>query len=103
MRLIFFSFLIALFFILGIYVGDNNRPEIDKVIGVSNKETQVATQADFSPFWKVWNVMNDKSPTSEGISGMAMGGIQNLFKGGARGPSPLTNELDLGFRSGAMR
>ncbi len=60
--------LIALFFVLGIYIGDRNRPAIDKVIGVSNKEPQVSTQADFSPFWKVWNIMNDKSPVSASIS-----------------------------------
>jgi carboxyl-terminal processing protease len=59
---------IALFFVLGVYIGDNNRPEIDKVLGVSNKETQVATQADFSPFWKVWNTMNEKSLTVSQIS-----------------------------------
>jgi len=53
---------VILFFVLGVYVGDHNRPEIDKVIGISNKETQVTTTADFSPFWKVWNTMNEKSP-----------------------------------------
>ncbi len=60
--------LIALFFVFGVYIGDRNRPEIDKVVGISNKETQVATQADFSPFWKVWNTMNDKSPNISKIS-----------------------------------
>ena len=53
---------VVLFFVLGVYIGDHNRPEIDKVIGISNKETQVTTTADFSPFWKVWNTMNEKSP-----------------------------------------
>ena len=60
--------LIALSFVVGVYFGDNHRPEIDKVIGVSNKDTQVATTTDFSPFWKVWNLMNEKSPTSASIS-----------------------------------
>ena len=27
--------LVALFFVLGIYIGFNNRPEIDKVLGIS--------------------------------------------------------------------
>jgi hypothetical protein len=36
------------------------------------------------------------------FAGMAMGGLQSLFKGGAGGPSPLTNTLDMGFRSGAI-
>jgi len=55
-------------FFLGIYVDNHNRPEIDKVIGLSNKETQVTTTADFTPFWKVWNAINEKSPTASGIS-----------------------------------
>ena len=60
--------LIALFFISGVYVGDQNRPEIDKVLGISGKETQVATQTDFSPFWKVWNAINEKNPTAGEIT-----------------------------------
>jgi carboxyl-terminal processing protease len=54
---------IILFFAFGIYVGGSNYREIDKVLGVSGKETQVATQTDFSPFWKVWNTINEKYPT----------------------------------------
>ncbi|MDR3519938.1 MAG: S41 family peptidase [Candidatus Pacebacteria bacterium] len=59
---------IATAFVAGIYVGDVNRPEIDKVIGISNKETEVATSADFSPFWKVWNTLNQKSLTISSVS-----------------------------------
>src|ERR1035441_3861323 len=53
--------IVVLFFILGVYVGDVGRPEIDKVTGIANKQTEVATDADFSTFWKVWNTVNDKS------------------------------------------
>jgi len=60
--------LIALFFVWGIYIGDHNRPEIDKVIGISNKDTQVETKADFAPFWKVWNAINDKYPKADKIA-----------------------------------
>ena len=51
-------------FTLGIYVGFSNRPEIDKITGVNNKENPPILQvkADFFPFWKVWNVINDKNP-----------------------------------------
>ena len=52
---------VLLSFVLGIYVGDRNRPEVDKVLGVTNKEPEVSTSVDFSPFWKAWNTMNDKS------------------------------------------
>ena len=48
-------------FFAGSYVGANNRPEIDKV-SLANKETGVATEADFSPFWKVWKDIKEKYP-----------------------------------------
>jgi carboxyl-terminal processing protease len=64
-----FAFLlIVLSFAVGVYFGDNNRPAIDKIVGLSNKETQVTTTADFSPFWKVWNTMNEKYPNASKVS-----------------------------------
>ncbi len=60
--------LFFLTFIVGIYVGDYNRPEIDKVLGLSNKETQVTTKTDFSSFWKVWNTINEKYPKADKIN-----------------------------------
>ena len=60
--------LIALFFGLGIYIGFNNRPEINKVVNLSGKETAVSTEADFSPFWKVWNSINEKYPNASKIT-----------------------------------
>lgn len=56
--------LVALFFGLGIYIGFNQRPEINKVINILGKETAVTTQTDFSPFWKVWNDINEKYPSA---------------------------------------
>ncbi|MDE2399776.1 MAG: S41 family peptidase [Patescibacteria group bacterium] len=53
--------LVGVFFVLGIYIGYGHRPEIDKVM-LTNKETAVTTQADFAPFWKVWNTINEKYP-----------------------------------------
>ena len=75
--------LVALFFLtffIGIYVGDSNRPEIDKIIGLSNKETQVATKTDFSPFWKTWNTLNEKYPSANKITDQdrVYGAIQGL-------------------------
>lgn len=60
--------LVALFFILGVYIGFNNRPEIEKVTGLSNKETEIITETDFSPFWKVWNTINEKYPEAGKIT-----------------------------------
>ncbi len=56
------ALLIPTFFILGIYLGYNNRPPIDKITGIANKQTAVVTQTDFSPFWKVWDLINKKYP-----------------------------------------
>src|SRR3989344_2049075 len=60
--------LIVASFVFGIYIGFNNRPEIEKVTGIANKDTQVATEVDFSPFWKVWNTINKKYPTASEIT-----------------------------------
>ncbi|MBP6883916.1 MAG: S41 family peptidase [Candidatus Pacebacteria bacterium] len=50
------------FFVFGIYLGINYRTPIERVTGISGKETAVSTTADFSPFWKVWNLINEKYP-----------------------------------------
>ncbi len=56
--------LVITLFILGVYLGYSSRPEIDRVL-LSNKETAVQTPADFAPFWKVWNIINEKYPGSK--------------------------------------
>jgi carboxyl-terminal processing protease len=61
-------FFIAISFALGIYIGTHNRSEIEKITSVSGKEPQVATQADFSPFWKVWNTINEKYPSASKVT-----------------------------------
>jgi len=55
-------------FFIGVLFGDYNRPDIDKIIGLSNKETQVATKTDFYPFWKAWNTINEKYPKADKIT-----------------------------------
>jgi carboxyl-terminal processing protease len=60
--------LVAAFFIFGVFVGSSNRPAIEKIIGVSGKETAVVTPADFSPFWKAWDTINEKSPSADKIT-----------------------------------
>lgn len=54
----------VLFLVLGGYIGYAHRPEIDRVL-LKNKETAVETQGDFSPFWKVWNTINEKYPGAD--------------------------------------
>jgi len=75
------ALLCVLLFGLGIYLGFNRRPEIERVLGVAGKETAVTTTADFTPFWKVWNIVNEKYPGAEEISGQerVYGAIQGLL------------------------
>ncbi len=55
-------------FASGFYFGYSRRPEVDKVAGVINKETQINTDADFAPFWKAWNIINSKSIYANKVS-----------------------------------
>ncbi|HAS80577.1 MAG: Carboxyl-terminal protease [Candidatus Nomurabacteria bacterium GW2011_GWE1_32_28] len=60
--------LVVIFFGLGIYIGFIQRPEINKVVNILNKETAASTETDFSPFWKVWNDINEKYPNVSNTS-----------------------------------
>ncbi|MFA6301287.1 MAG: S41 family peptidase [Candidatus Paceibacterota bacterium] len=61
-------FTVIIFFVFGIYIGSHNRPAIEQIVGITNKEPEVTTTADFSPFWKVWEAMNKKYPGASNIS-----------------------------------
>lgn len=58
----------VIFFIFGTYVGFRNQPAINMITGINGKETAVETTTDFSPFWKVWNTINEKYPDAKGVS-----------------------------------
>lgn len=61
--------LFCVVFSAGAYFGVKNRSEIEKVTSIANKEPkQVVTDADFEPFWKAWNLINEKYPQSTGVS-----------------------------------
>jgi carboxyl-terminal processing protease len=56
----------AIFFSMGFYIGFKNVPETKKVYGLENiKNSEVA---DFSEFWRVWNVINERHPGGSNIS-----------------------------------
>jgi len=59
---------IVIFFIFGIYLGFHNQPEINKIIGISNKNNPEEVKADFEPFWKVWSTINEKYPQANKIN-----------------------------------
>lgn len=72
--------LIVGLFTAGFYVGYSQRPEVEKVTTVINKEPTVNTQADFAPFWKAWNIMNNKSIYANKVSDQdrVWGAVQGL-------------------------
>lgn len=47
-------------FLLGMGVGYDARPEIDKVLTLKNTAPVVTAQTDFAPFWTTWNLINEK-------------------------------------------
>ena len=67
-------------FASGVFVGYIQRPEIDKITNVFGKELSKPEEIDFSPFWKSWNIIEEKYVSNEGISeqDMVWGAIQGL-------------------------
>lgn len=47
-------------FVIGVYYGYEKRPEVEKVAGLVNKEPGETVEVDFAPFWKAWNIVNEK-------------------------------------------
>ncbi len=70
----------AVFFIFGTYIGYHNRPAIDAVAGIENKETPQEIDADFEPFWKAWNILNNKYRDAQSTSNQerVFGAIRGL-------------------------
>lgn len=91
--------LVILVWGIGLYMGYSHRPEIDKVATIINKKPTFETTADFTAFWKAWNVLKDKSIYSDKITDQdrVWGAIQGLA--GASGDpyttffSPADNKL----------
>ena len=51
-------------FFSGYHFGKNNIPESERVSSVINKTAGASTTVDFEPFWKAWNILNDKYVSS---------------------------------------
>ncbi|HPS21617.1 MAG TPA: S41 family peptidase [Candidatus Paceibacterota bacterium] len=64
---IFYVLLIVVVFFLGIFVGFKKQPSLAKVINIANSETPSKINADFEPFWKVWNSINEKYPDADKV------------------------------------
>lgn len=52
--------LIAAVFVGGVSFGVSNKPAIEKVVELYNKEEKKPAEVDFSPFWIVWSKINEK-------------------------------------------
>lgn len=52
----------------GEYIGSHKKSAIAQTINIANKETGVTTDADFEPFWKVWNTINEKYPSANKVT-----------------------------------
>lgn len=66
--------LLSASFFLGAYTGYNGRPEIEKVARVLNREPDmiVPQEIDFAPFWKAWNMLEEKFSPNDGFDRQKM-------------------------------
>ncbi len=75
-------FIIAAAFGGGIYVGYERRPAIEKVRGVLGQETAKPQDVDFSQFWEVWSIVEEKFVDRDTIvrDKLVQGAISGLVK-----------------------
>ncbi|KKS45013.1 MAG: Carboxyl-terminal protease [Parcubacteria group bacterium GW2011_GWA2_42_18] len=87
-------------FVLGVRVGWLNRPEVQKVVDVLNKENEVVSSTDLEPFWKVWNLIDQKYPDAEKIGDQER--VWGAVKGLAGSLAPLkdTPAYKAGIKAG---
>ncbi len=69
-------------FALGAFFGYSQRPEVEKILGILNKEEPLSQTVDFAPFWKAWRLVEEKYAAPEEIhrQEMVWGAIQGLLK-----------------------
>lgn len=60
--------LLTLFFGAGIYIGYKNQPPVVFVTSLFGKEEAAAPTVDFEPFWRAWNIINEKYASTNGPS-----------------------------------
>lgn len=76
---------VAGIFLSGAYFGYYKRPAIDKALTITNKEPSLYSSEanlDFDPFWKAWNLLENKYVANDGIDKQAMiwGAIEGMTK-----------------------
>jgi len=67
-------------FLFGVSVGYENRSGTEKITSLFNKEDGIPATVDFAPFWKTWNLLNEKYVTNDTASDQekVYGAIQGL-------------------------
>ena len=69
-------------FYIGFQYGANNKPNIQNISELTNKEDQKPADVDFSPFWKVWGLLDQKfvskSTTTVSAQDKVWGAIEGL-------------------------
>jgi carboxyl-terminal processing protease len=70
-------------FFSGYYFGETSIPVEDRIISISNKDTDQPETVDFAAFWKAWSVLNEKfagttTPDTDRIWG-AISGMTETF------------------------
>ncbi len=54
-------FVVAVF-LVGVYIGFENRPAMQTITSIVNKEPAATEKTDFNPFWKAWKIAQEKLP-----------------------------------------
>lgn len=58
----------VIFFGLGYYLGLAKETELSKINTLTNTTNTELTTTDFSPFWKTWNLINEKHPNASKVN-----------------------------------
>lgn len=75
--------LIGAVFYSGFWVGQNNRPSIEKVAGISNLDVNKPADVDFSLFWDAWTRVQEKFVNRSDLDRQKMvyGAIAGMLSG----------------------
>jgi carboxyl-terminal processing protease len=60
--------LVGLVFLGGVYVGYDNRPAFAKISNLVHPTDNSVTNADFSEFWKAWQIVDQNFPGADKIT-----------------------------------
>lgn len=68
-----------LVFATGVGIGYGNRPAVEKVTGLLNKEEDKPASIDFAPFWQVWRLIEEKYVADGKANGEAVSNQEKVW------------------------